>query len=114
MDGALAETRPNEPRWDYGIGHRVRESGEERAVWVEIHPASSKNVGEVLEKLAWLKRWLEEEAPDLDRITNASRGEKSFVWVATRAKVAIPKTSRQARQLAQAGLDFPTRRLDLS
>jgi hypothetical protein len=54
LDGTLASLLPNDPRWDYGIGLSAH-SAREKIVWIEVHPASSLHVGEVLKKLDWLK-----------------------------------------------------------
>ena len=47
LDAALQASLPNAPRWDYGLGYQPV-SGAERAVWIEVHPAATSNVGEVL------------------------------------------------------------------
>src|SRR5882672_1240850 len=51
IDSALRTIYPNAARWDYlvGIGGpRQRDS----AVWLEVHPASSSHIDEVLNKIA--------------------------------------------------------------
>jgi hypothetical protein len=96
LDEALAESRPNDPRWDYGIGVRQGRSPE-RVVWAEVHPAASSNVKEVLRKLAWLKRWLVESAPELQRMP------ADFVWIAS-GRVAIPRHAPQFRKLAMSAV----------
>ncbi len=106
LDAALQAAQPDAPRWDYGIGYR--RSDREEAFWVEVHPASSDNVSEVLEKLAWLRKWLKNEASSLQELTRGG-----FYWVATGGSVAITRHSRQARQLAKAGLRGPWRVLSL-
>jgi len=104
LDEALAGTRPNDPRWDYGIG--VRQGGRpERVVWAEVHPAATSNVKEVLRKLAWLKEWLGDSAPQLQRMP------AEFVWIAS-GGVAIPRHAPQFRRLAMSAIRF-TRHLRL-
>ena len=93
LDGALKAERPHEPRWDYGIGYR------EGVVWVEVHPASSSHIGDVIAKHDWLKAWLRDEAPRLHELP------REFVWVASGA-VSLPPGSPQRRRLAQAGIRF--------
>ena len=101
----------NAPRWDYGIGYKPRRSPE-RAIWVEVHPASTSNVGEVISKLNWLRTWLRENTPQLASLTIADGPIRPFVWMAT-AAVHIPRNSPQARRLNTAGLDMPRRILRL-
>lgn len=110
--GSMKEHR-NSPRWDYGIGFREA-NGREAAVWIEVHPASTSDVDQVLTKLNWLKQWLQEEALELWRMSwRSNKRQRAFYWIATSSKVAIPKNSRYARQLYQAGLDLPRRTIVL-
>jgi hypothetical protein len=88
----------DKPRWDYGIGLRKSSSSDE-AIWVEVHPASSHHVDEMLQKLEWLKRWLSNEATLLNEIS------KRFVWVAS-GSIALTKGSPQRKRIAAAGLAF--------
>ncbi len=62
LDHALKASHPNDPRWDYGIGLR-RPSGNEVALWVEVHPATAHGVEEVCAKHTWLRNWLSSSAP---------------------------------------------------
>lgn len=113
LDSALAGVvgHSNAPRWDYGIGYRPNRS-EERAVWVEVHPASTSNVREVTEKLRWLRTWLRSEAPRLNSLTTSAARAPVFVWIAT-GGVRIPRNSPQARRLSATGLVGPHRVLHL-
>lgn len=109
LDSTLANSLPNDSRWDYGVG--VKPSGQhEKIVWIEVHPASSHHVDGVLAKLAWLKTWLQTDAPQLKALSSSPR---DFVWIASRG-VALPRTSPQSRKLALHGLGFPRTRIDLS
>jgi len=112
LDQALVSRRPAEPRWDYGIGIQNPQE-KERAIWVEVHPAATSNVNEVINKFRWLQNWLKTEAPGLDRLTRGIAGETCFYWVAT-SGVNIRKGSPQAHQLAAAGLDFPRRQIQIA
>jgi len=49
----------NDARWDYGIGIQ---KGKPWTLWVEVYPADTSNVDEVLKKLTWLKDWLAHSA----------------------------------------------------
>jgi hypothetical protein len=97
VDAALAEDYPNEPRWDYAVGHRPANGSGEVVYWIEIHPASSGEVSVVLNKLAWLKRWLQKAAPELRAM------RKSFVWVSS-GRTSFTLSSPQQKQFALHGL----------
>ena len=108
LEASLRDYYPNEPIWDYGVGWRM-ESKNECAIWIEVHPASSGHVGSVINKAKWLKIWLQNSAPALSRLT---RGNDGYVWISS-GRVLLQRTSRQARQLAAAGVSFPRERLML-
>lgn len=111
LDAALQASLPNAPRWDYGLGYQPV-SGAERAVWIEVHPAATSNVGEVLRKLYWLRSWLSRQGRALNRLTQGTSGVQPFVWIAT-GHVGINANSPQRRRLNQSGLGMPRRRLTL-
>ena len=105
LDGALRLSHPNDPRWDYAIGITAN-LGSEVVIWLEVHPASSRHVDEVLRKLQWLRNWLTDSAPTLKGL----RGH--FHWVAT-GTVAFRRGSREEKRIAEKGLRFPVKQLDL-
>ena len=105
LDHALAIPMPNEPRWDYGAG--LRQDHSEKVVWIEVHPACSNHVDEVLAKLAWLKKWLHANAPLLNALP------RSFVWIAS-GQVSLQRHSPQRRKVAARGLQFAGSRLSLA
>ena len=100
LDDVLKAQYPNDPRWDYGIG--LRKARGEAAMWIEVHHASTSEVTTVLNKLQWLKNWLKNQAPLLDKLTTA----QSYYWVAI-SGVHIRQGSPQARRLQLAGLSLP-------
>lgn len=108
LDTALARVAPDDPRWDYGIGWTDIQS--EVAIWIEVHSADSHHVSEVLRKAAWLKKWLKANSASLLEMT---RREDGLVWLST-GTVSLQRGSRQARQLALAGVSFPKKTLDLT
>ena len=59
LDKCLKTTNPHDARWDYVIGYR------EKAYFVEVHPANTSNVDEVVKKKKWLDVWLKTNALDL-------------------------------------------------
>ena len=105
-------THSRASRWDYGVGYRPLH-GEERAVWVEVHPAGTSSVSEVLKKLEWLKRYLRDEAHDLRGLTVSDGTVNPYVWLSTSSGVHITPNSPQARSLRAAGLDMPRKVLVL-
>lgn len=113
LDAALARQPPysHQPRWDYGIGYEPPQ-GSECAIWIEVHPAATSNVKEVVDKLNWLRSWLRNEASDLGLMTGAAPNVPSYVWIAT-SGVHIPRNSPQARKLNEYGLRMPVERLRL-
>ncbi|MGO4880256.1 MAG: hypothetical protein ACLP59_05480 [Bryobacteraceae bacterium] len=105
VDEALKPLLPAAPRWDYAI--RISQGTQsDHVVWLEVHPANSRHVDEVLDKLQWLRAWLEKEARAFDRMP------AHFYWVATGA-VGFRRGGQEQRRIAQEGLKFPGKRLNL-
>ncbi|MBS3921050.1 MAG: hypothetical protein KG012_19420 [Deltaproteobacteria bacterium] len=102
LDVAVAQLYPNAARWDYGIGIKKTEAKDE-AIWVEVHPADANQIPRMIDKLAWLKNWLNGSAPNLMVIT---KNDSPYVWVAS-GRVSFQKSSPQAKRLALAGIKFP-------
>lgn len=104
IDEALRELLPNDARWDYAVG--VQRGRQDLVAWIEVHPASSLHVGEVVSKVHWLRQWLGTSAPALNELP------RHFCWIAT-GTVAFNRASPQARRLAQIGLRFPVKQINL-
>ena len=98
LDAALESTCPNATRWDYAIG-LVHEKNRDKVCWVEVHPASSKHIQDVLNKFEWLKNWLRSDAPRLNALP------REFFWVAS-GSVALPPGDTKRNLLAQRGIRF--------
>lgn len=96
LDLALAEMMPNDPRWDYGIGHRPT-NREEMVYWIEVHPATEGDIVAILRKHNWLAAWLKSSAPELNSL------HRNFVWVSSN-KTSFTQSSPQGKRLAQHGL----------
>jgi hypothetical protein len=107
LETALRLTHGNDPIWDYGIGLQV-DGRNDRAIWAEVHPASSSHVNSMLKKAAWLRTWLNESSHALRDMTDRNMG---FVWISS-GSVNLLKSSPQARKLAQAGIRYPSKFLD--
>lgn len=98
VDAALQDSLPETSRWDYGIGVHLHKD-DDRVIWVEVHPASSHHINDILSKLQWLKSWLKTDSPQLNAMP------REFVWIASGA-VAIQPGSPQRKKLAEYGLVF--------
>lgn len=103
IDECVKHKYPNDNRWDYTFGY----NGE--CYFVEVHSANTSEVSEVLKKLQWLKWWLVNNAPELNKIKAKIN---PFIWVAS-GKYDILPGSRQHKLILQSGLN-PISRLDLS
>lgn len=90
LDKCLKTTNPHDARWDYAIGYS------EKAYFVEVHPANTSNVDEVVKKKKWLDVWLKTNALDLKAMMSGT----GYYWIAS-GKVAILPNSPQARKIAK-------------
>lgn len=82
-------------RWDYCFSYK----GE--VYFIEVHGAITAEVSVVLKKLKWLKDWLHQEAPKLNRLK--AKSKTPYYWIQS-DNFDIPKTSSQYRTIVQAGI----------
>ncbi|MFN4144359.1 MAG: hypothetical protein ACK4GN_00930 [Runella sp.] len=101
IDSCTSKKYPNSNRWDYVFSYK----GE--AYFIEVHSADSSEVRTVLNKLQWLKDWLTQHAPEINRL----RAKNPFYWIQSKG-FAIPKTSPQYRAASAAGIK-PIAKLNL-
>lgn len=97
VDSALAGTLPDDPRWDYGIGHRARGNGIETVHWVEVHPATDGEVKVIEAKLDWLVDWTRLNAAALSSM------RRRYIWVSS-GKTSLTPGAPSLKRLAQKGL----------
>ncbi|MEZ4239000.1 MAG: hypothetical protein R3F59_23175 [Myxococcota bacterium] len=99
IDACLVAALPNDPRWDYAIGHADK-------LWlVEVHPASGDHcIHEVVAKAGWLKALIGSWSGPAGRALH---------WVASGAVSRQPAFSRKLRLLRKAGVLGPTSRLTI-
>lgn len=97
IDSTVKQLYPEDARWDYAVEY------EGKTYFIEVHPAFTGEVETIRKKLAWLKNWLQEKAPEINKIKSSN---KPYNWVYTDT-FAIAKTSRQYKAIAQLGL-LPT------
>lgn len=93
IDSCMTTSCPNDSRWDYVIGYNGN------VFFVEVHPAQTSNVEEMIKKVVWLKNWLKGSAPDLLSLHKCG----IFHWIPS-GKVKILSNSSQARKIAQNNL----------
>lgn len=117
IDQDCQATEPQSNRWDYGLGLKTKK-GEEFAVWVEPHPASSTGeVAKILAKLDWLEHKLTQlDFKGLETLTQKSAlaDMPRFHWLAMTGDIRIRPGSREAALLSKRGLRLPSRHLVLS
>lgn len=89
---------PNENLWDYLFGY------DDKAYFVEVHPACTSEVRTVIDKLAWLKNRIRRWSISIQNMP------KAYHWIAT-DKVRILPDSSEARLLAKEGIPRPKRML---
>lgn len=104
IDDTVTAKYPNDSRWDYALSYK----GE--VFFVEVHSANTGEVSAVLRKLDWLKAWLHQHAPEINKLKATSR--TPFLWVQSNGN-HILKKSPQERLIAEAGLK-PVARVILS
>lgn len=83
----------NDNRWDYVIGYK----GE--AYFFEVHTAKDSEVNTVIDKLIWLKDWLLQSAPEINRL----RANAPFFWIQSNG-YHISRNSRHERRAEQSGI----------
>ena len=91
IDTAVKPIYPNAARWDYAIAYNGITH------FIEVHPADTREIKAVLNKLEWLKIFLINDASELNK------KRKYFHWIASKSNHILP-TSSQFRKLSQSGL----------
>ena len=104
IDECTKHLYPNDPRWDYAFAYNSE------VYFVEVHSANSGEVRAVILKFQWLKQWLNEKAPEINRLKVKKR--TPYYWIQSK-NFQIPKNSPQYRNAIQAGL-MPIPKLILS
>ncbi len=109
LDKHFKKAEPNANRWDYGVGFK---HDKEFALWVEPHRANgSGEIDVMIRKLNWLRSKLKSPGyEDLAALTKAAeeRRETAFRWL-YKGRTSFRKGGKEAHLLAQAGMGFPER-----
>lgn len=93
IDTCTTAKYPNSYRWDYVFAY------DGKAYFVEVHSANTSEVRTVLNKLKWLKDWLNHHATEINKL----KAKTPFYWIQSKG-FAIPKTSPQYRAASNAGI----------
>lgn len=97
LEECLASSYPQANLWDYMVSYNSK------IYFIEVHPAETKNISEMIKKLKWLKGWLNNSGVQFMRMTSKNH---PYRWVAS-GRVNITKNSSQRRKLATRGITFP-------
>lgn len=103
IDTCLSKAYPQSNRWDYCFAYK----GE--VFFVEVHSAITSEVSTVLNKLTWLKKWLNDTALELNNLKATSK--TPYYWIQSSGFNILPQ-SKQFRSAIQAGIK-PIARLEL-
>jgi len=95
IDDCTRAKYPEENRWDYAFAYK------DEVIFIEVHTANTREVKTVLKKLQWLKVWLNQQAPEINKLKTKKR--PPFYWIQSNG-FAIPKTSPQFRLVKASGL----------
>ena len=88
IDDCLKNRYPNASRWDYVIGYN------NKTYFVEVHPATPKEIKELEKKLNWLKSW---------KRNTPFHNDNNFYWVAS-GKVGILRRSEYWKKIDGLGI----------
>ena len=94
IETCLGDPDEGKARWDYMVGY------DEAAYFIEVHPADSKHVNEMIKKVKWLKQWLKQN-PDIKGLT---ANKDPFRWVSTNG---YNIKGRYEKRIAENGLKLP-------
>ena len=94
IDSTVKALYSDSERWDYAISY----SG--KVCYCEVHPAETSEVTKMTGKLAWLKQWLKNKAPEIDALPAYT---PKYVWVSS-GRVNVLPTSREAKKISSSGI----------
>jgi len=101
IDTCTQAIYPESHRWDYCFSYK------NEIYFVEVHSADTGEVSTVENKLRWLKNWLQQKAPEI----NKRKAKNAFYWIQSNG-FHIKPNSPQFRRLVTAGLK-PISKLEL-
>jgi tetrahydrodipicolinate N-succinyltransferase len=92
IDACTTAKYPQSNRWDYALCYKLE------VFFVEVHTANTTEVSTVLKKLQWLKDWLNQEAPEINKL---KAKEQPYVWVQSKG---FQIRDSKVRQIVAAGI----------
>jgi hypothetical protein len=104
IDTCTTQKYPQANRWDYAFAYK------NEVFFIEVHSANSSEVKTVIKKLRWLKDWLLQQAPEIEKLK--AKSQNPFFWVQSN-NFQIPKNSPQYFAAINAGL-LPIKRVVLN
>jgi hypothetical protein len=95
IDTCTTAKYPNANRWDYAFAYK------KEAFFVEVHSAKTSEVSTVIKKLQWLKDWLNQQAPEINKLK--AKKVSPFYWIQSK-NFAISPTSPQYKAAITNGI----------
>lgn len=114
LEEALGPLAPCDPQWDYAIGWKALTS--DHCCFVEVHPANTRHVDDVVRKKQAATKLLTQHAPAMLGLSDRTRrrtGKPVWHWITTDAHVGIHPNTPAWRRLREAGISMPARHLEL-
>lgn len=102
LDRCRQHAEPDSPRWDYVFTHRREDTG----YGVEVHHADANEIPAIIAKKEWAAKLLR-QCGQLD--------VQYWIWVASppNGEILFPRQHPSARLLAEAGVSFPVKQIEL-
>lgn len=94
IDGQVWKKYPDDNRWDYALSY------DDKIYFFEVHSASTSEVDAVIKKLGWLKDWLKNKAPEINKL---QKGNQPYTWVQS-GSYSILSLGSYAKKLAVNGI----------
>lgn len=94
IDGQVKKIYLYDNRWDYALSY------DDKIYFFEVHSASTSEVDTVIKKLRWLKDWLKNKAPDINKL---QKGNQPYTWVQSGSYSILPSGS-YAKKLTSEGI----------
>ena len=102
IDTQVKNLYPDDPRWDYALSY------DNKIYYFEVHPVETSEIKKVIDKVRWLKSWLNTKAKEINKL---SKAEHPYLWVQS-GRYALLPTGNDMKKLSVAGI-FITKTLKL-
>jgi len=103
IDKATEAKYPSQNRWDFAFSYNTE------VFFVEVHSANTSEVKTMLRKLQWLKDWLVQKAPEINKLK--AKNKTPYIWIQSK-NFQILKNSPQYRSAVTNNI-FPVKILKL-